>query len=472
MIKSSKLIFLLILLVVVCLIGAGISEPFYFGGASDADQADIKNAIYKFFSMRYETLKSNEMLNFSSIAEITNESKDWANEEQDKREIENYIQKTWAIKIQDYRFYLDYKSISVNQNIALVILIERNEVVYASNPLSPAASANIIHEISLKRTKGGWNIVKDQYTDDLKELRKTLTKTEVLENILDNFNGKGYTKPKLEPNLIITPMTTPLLDQIQWYFSSSYDRQIAKTYADNYYNTEGPVPLDIRNSDAWISSWNQNYRRYTLDEGADCTNFVSQAVFEATNFTASDKNYFYPDSYNHNLDWWFYKFSSPEGGSTPWISVGYFHNFLIWNYYYYFEEYNPNWIYRGPVGYDYPTSQLCSAQVGDIVFMKDGTTWKHTVIIDKIGPGSTCNGNNIYVAAHSEDWKQRPLSAYSGFTWYPVRIEGYLDTYPLFLSFIKMDETSLAGDKVSDPYPSAEQTNVQYVESSNPYPKP
>jgi len=201
-----------------------------------------------------------------------------------------------------------------------------------------------------------------------------------------------------------------------------YNNTSAVTYADTYWNTDitdDPVPIMILNLASWNPSWDNTYKTYQ-DGVTDCTNFVSQAVFEGVSYTASDRNYFYPD-YTHYNDWWYYKFSYEADGSLPWINVGEFYQFLTENYFNYI-----NWgiAVRGPAGY---RINLCNIHVGDLVFMyENGTGWKHSVIVDQVGT-NTCNGNNVYVAAHSTDHFHHPLSEYSGFIWYPVEIIGYFN---------------------------------------------
>jgi hypothetical protein len=142
--------------------------------------------------------------------------------------------------------------------------------------------------------------------------------------------------------------------------------------------------------DGWYPDWDTIYKEYA----ADCTNFVSQAVFEGVAYTASDPNYLYPDPANWS-EWWYYKFSDPADGSKPWFHVREFREFLITNHYNY-ENFGLEFVIRGPTG---KVVDLCNIQLGDFIFMYDiyesdpELEWKYTVIVDKID-GDTCNGNN------------------------------------------------------------------------------
>ena len=95
---------------------------------------------------------------------------------------------------------------------------------------------------------------------------------------------------------------------MQYY--DEYDRAAAVNYADTYWDRSislGPVPQIILDSEGWDPGWDETYKDYGE---TDCTNFVSQAVFEGVAYTASDPNYFYPDPANWS-EWWYYKFSDP-----------------------------------------------------------------------------------------------------------------------------------------------------------------
>ena len=183
-----------------------------------------------------------------------------------------------------------------------------------------------------------------------------------------------------------------------------YNNSAAKNYADNWYSGTGPVPNYIKSQTGWSSGWPTLYCRYAI---TDCTNFVSQALFEGTSYAYSQIDYFNPD-YTHWADWWYYKFSPDVDGSYPWVNTGGLYDFLTTN------------TGRGPYG---SATNLCSLSPGDIIFMKDGSAWQHAVIVSDI-IGSCNNATNIVVDGHSAD-EQELLSNFSEYTWHPVAISGY-----------------------------------------------
>jgi hypothetical protein len=232
--------------------------------------------------------------------------------------------------------------------------------------------------------------------------------------------------------------------------------------------TDGPVPSVITGLDGWNSSWDAVYKEYE----SDCTNFVSQAVFEGVSYTASDPNYFYPDPI-HTEEWWYYKFSTVADGSTPWIRVGDFYEFLTENYFNY-EYFGIEYVIRGPAG---KGVSLCNIHIGDVVFMYENEGdpgWAHTVIVDDLD-SSHCNGNNVYVAAHSDDAQRRPLSDYSGYLWYPVEIKGYFNYASIaFLPLVFQNIVGATEMKMnmSNLYPAPQDIYQQPTLSPQPYPGP
>lgn len=162
----------------------------------------------------------------------------------------------------------------------------------------------------------------------------------------------------------------------------------------------------MKNQPGWNSSWPALYCRVD----ADCTNFVSQAIFEGTGYTFSQTDYFNPD-YTHYMDWWYYKFSSVVDGSYPWVNTGGLYSFLTTN------------SGRGPYG---STTTLCGLSPGDVVFMKNTSgNWQHVVIVSAI-VGDCNNPANIIVDSHSPNMRG-PLNdpIFIQHLWYPVVISGY-----------------------------------------------
>jgi hypothetical protein len=371
------------------------------------------------------------------------------------------IHSEYNMEIIDYKFYLDFKKVEIEQDRAIVNLLESNEITYANNPKHPSAMAGLEHVISLLKVKGDWLITNDYYDDDLTRLLRISSKDELLKNVRKNHDQVKSEIPVFNqkaPSLPNSPTTT------NWQLFG-YDSSKAVFYANANFNRRGPVPTMIQNLDGWNSSWPSSYKLYNGPGVSDCTNFVSQAVFEGVSYIASDQNYFYPDSAHYN-DWWYYKFSNSVDGSYPWVTVGGFYDFLTANYFNYL-----NWGIgeRGPAGY--PFNDLCIIQPGDVIFMWYQGAWKHSVIVNQIG-ANPCNATDVFVDAHTENHITWPLTNYSTYSWYPVKIKGYLVEARLSFMPLVNNSGNTAGLMMSSPYPAPEDTFQPPASLLNPYPSP
>lgn len=470
--KSYKWVNLFVQGIVILAIGVGASVSWASPGI-DEDSASIKETIYAYFTLRYEALKANQPeVDYSAVTDdIENCSSEWLQMERDIRALHHFIHSVYEVTIIDYRFQLDFESIRVDGDEVVVRLRESNEIYYLRRPTEPSKSANIEHEIWLRRTENGWLITNDKYSDDFTRALEGSSLEALFEIVRKNHDHQrvdGGAEDQNPPN----PSESTSIAGMEYY--DEYDRIAAINYADAYWNsviTDGPVPQMILEMDGWDPDWDTTYKDYAWD----CTNFVSQAVFEGVAYTASDPNYFYPDPANWS-EWWYYKFSDPADGSKPWFHVRELREFLTVNYFNY-EYFGLEFVIRGPTG---KGVDLCDIQLGDVIFMYDTNEpdpelkWKHTVIVDKID-GDTCDGSNVSVAAHSDDAHERPLSEYSAFQWYPVEMKGYFDYKRVaFLPFVLNSSMSLAESWAQNPYPAPEgkDKRPEVTPVPNPYPAP
>lgn len=113
--------------------------------------------------------------------------------------------------------------------------------------------------------------------------------------------------------------------------------------------------------------------------GGDCTNFASQCIYAG----AGVMNY-------TPVFGWFYK--SVNDRTPSWTGVEYLYNFLVGN-----EG-------EGPFAEEVPLDKL---EVGDIVQLgRETGDFYHSPVVVAIA------GGQIYVAAHSYDAFNKPLSSY------------------------------------------------------------
>jgi len=336
----------------------------------EEEEKEIKAVIDEYFTLRYEAQKNTKQLDLSSITDTSKTptvTNNWLNREQKKQEIEFYIAETFDSRIIDYKFYLDYQSIKIDNSVAVVTLLESHDVYFSSDPDSLAQMANLEHVITLNKVKGQWRLTNDTYRDEMVELMEALPIDEILKNVKTNHDIQYSQQAEVEPPQLLG--------------TYSYNGTAAANY-----------------SNQWALARNPTYH----DEPNDCTNFASQAVYAGTNGTTSD-----PNDYNNK---WYYDFYS-HTGSLPWVRVSSFYTFLTSN------------NGKGPYGYS-SGAYLCNLGKGHVVTMKKNGDWAHTVVVSSID-GSCHVPSNIKINSHTVDRYRYPLSNYSGYVWYAITISGY-----------------------------------------------
>jgi hypothetical protein len=353
-----------------------------------SDEEKIKAAIDAYFATRYEGQKLVETQDFSTLVE--DDTSDWVKKEKDKREIELYIASLFDLGYQSYSYTLDYDSIEIKNNKAIVQVRESHDVVFNATAPEVSKLANLQHVITLHNKKDVWVIYKDEYQDELSQQLDNTTKEKIKEQVDQNHQDDQKRKdasssaPKVLADLAVSPLS----------ITYSYNRSRAVSYADTYWNGTGPY-----------------YRRDP--EGKDCTNFVSQAIYSGQGKTPPDTSGMATGSgRNWNYDW-YYTFGQGTGpisnsGSDAWVNVTAQRNFIT-----------GNTARIGPYGSQ--ITNLCYIKTGDVVQLNNGT-WFHEGIIVSVyyPPSPSCPGlGNILVDAHTIDRYHYPVSYWSsyGFRW-------------------------------------------------------
>lgn len=144
------------------------------------------------------------------------------------------------------------------------------------------------------------------------------------------------------------------------------------------YNRQNAVKYAHR----WAYYRNPNY--YDFERiGGDCTNFASQCIYAGSGIM----------NYTPTFGWYY---NSTNDRTASWTGVNYLYNFITTN-----EG-------DGPFGSEVPISQV---EVGDIVQLAiNGPNYHHSPVIVAIN--GRPSPNTIFVAAHSANADNRPLSSY------------------------------------------------------------
>ena len=143
-------------------------------------------------------------------------------------------------------------------------------------------------------------------------------------------------------------------------------------------------------------AYDRNPKYYNFDSvGGDCTNFVSQCIYEGCKIM----------NYTKETGWYYI---NGNNKAPAWSGVEFLNNFLI----------NNKSI--GPYG---KFSNQNEIEIGDIVQLSfDGQKFAHTLVVIKIENRFSLNG--IYVASHTLDSFDKSISSYAYSKIRFIHIEG------------------------------------------------
>lgn len=138
--------------------------------------------------------------------------------------------------------------------------------------------------------------------------------------------------------------------------------------------------LDIQKETAYARRWafSRNPHYYDFDRiGGDCTNFVSQCIYAGGAVMNCTRD----------VGWYYF---SLHDRAAAWTGVEYFYRFIVTN-----EG-------AGPYGFQVAAADACP---GDVIQLGNGGGFYHSLFVLR-------NDGEPYVAAHTDDAFDRPLSSY------------------------------------------------------------
>jgi hypothetical protein len=403
------------------------------------EQKKIEETVHNYFEMRYRVLSTLQLEDLNSLIKEFGHENSSLRSEKDKLEIELYHAKLYHLRYVDYKFFLDFRDVSIDiaTQTTTVSLFEGHDVVFeVSREIfkdKPIISSmrNLHHRIGLQKDDGVWKIVSDDYEDYLWRLIKAtgLTKDVYLRSanasqILTN-SIIGDLEPTYECNLQEDNSTYP------------YNRQGAIDYANQ-----------------WALGHNPNYFDFS-NVGGDCTNFISQAIYEGGGaFMASDGRPTYGWYYNNKDD-----------KASAWTGVSQFFDFVVPGY----LEWN-----TGPEGCELNKSYgLYQALEGDIIqydWTSDGT-WDHSVII--VHAVKSPPDWNLYVDSHSPDLFSYVYTSFiyehPGMNYRFIGIERLDAASSVNLPTVMKYEYAMAG-RMQNPYPAPMELSGPLTSSTYPAP--
>ena len=202
-----------------------------------------------------------------------------------------------------------------------------------------------------------------------------------------------------------------------------YIRERALMYAEKYAFSQNPVFGNFRGI------------------GGNCTNFVSQCIYAGSCVM----------NYKPTFGWYYISLNER---SPSWTGVDFFYNFITQN------------SDVGPFGRDAGSDEL---EIGDVIQLgRNGEGYYHTLLV--VG----FDGENILVAAQTDDAFARPLSSYTNDYARYIKILGVrLNSSPGQDCFDSVyNGIAIVGDGSQSspppPVPNAESTPIKEPETESP----
>ena len=354
---------------------------------------EIKNTILAYLALRYQLLSVSPPAEiqqdvFGELVSSGDDAKDFLTTETAKLAVERKWHELNKQRYAKYEYTLNYKDIAfdASSQMATVSLYEHFEIVceraIESSPQNPSSCAigGLTHEIVLHNEHSQWKIISDTYWDSWwREFRKPgLTTDEVLQKI--NVKLDSVKAHVSLPLSVAAPETEFSCNFSADDSSHPYERNEAVTYAQTH-----------------AENYNLYYPTYDDQTYGDCTNFVSQAIYEDGNASMSIPEPLPTRVTDGQLQW--YLLNGMQRASA-WNHVVPLYDFLVspaaWN--------------EGPEGCEMTynndeqlAERLSQIQAGDIIqYDWDGIGgWDHSVIV----VGRDENGI-VQVASHSPNSQQ------------------------------------------------------------------
>lgn len=325
-------------------------------------EAKIQAAVYRYFTLQYESLKRLKPVNFSFLV---------------RPDLEHLKRLAYELKrgrrlglgYRDYQFTADFKELEVKGHLARVSLAVDHYVVYQSFPDRISRMKGQSHNLELVKINGNWQI-SAHTIDDLVTAachKAGLSLDEYLHQAQNwEITDLGLREPSPVPSIL----------------------------ARGYYNRNAAVAYAHR----WALSYNPAYADFT-QSGGDCTNFASQVLHAGG----------LPMDQTGSQRWYYYALSRR---SPSWSGVDELYTYLTTN------------TAGGGAARLVPLAQVQPGDIIQLEF--DPSTWdfNHSPVVVHVGEAG--NPAKILMAAHTINRDNYPLANYSYRALRPLSVIGAL----------------------------------------------
>lgn len=375
------------------------------------DKKSCLNVIEQYFKGYYETLKTGQYVNTSSLFLINDDTVIPQRTLQNKMK----LYKAFNLEIKEYNLDLEYVDTTINDYEANIILIENADYRYNKAPSDLVSKiSNIEYTVKLKKIRGQWKIAYMDSTDEDYIMAKERSRQSFQEmtasgryvflaekgrqlhlffNELDNKINrlKAFSEKVQQANIPF--LKDPQLSRQVADFS--YIRENGIKYARDYANFS-QIPNDRK--------------LFYYAKENDCTNFVSQCIWAAYGgYLSEDFDLTKKNVQNRvrmvsagEQDFSWYGTGVGGGGTISWENVARFYHYTTQN------------KAIGPRGISYGAGRQADFNFYNVApghilqFWPTGKSrWHHTVYVTTVNtPGMI---NEMFVCQHSKDVKERPL---------------------------------------------------------------
>lgn len=328
------------------------------------DQEAIKSIIQAYFDIRYNARSASQrpghrLDGFGDTVSEEPDAKAFANKELGKLAVEARYAELQGTRYVDYKYFLNFQSFILDTATQLVTvsLREDKEVISESsardNPANPHVDqiSGLKHTIVMRKEQDQWRIVSDDYLDFLwRTLRRSGKSPEEILAQLSTKKPVQASGPAEAEIAAVLPADPS---------SHEYLRNEAAAYAVAH---------------AAFESYNPDYPNYDDGDHGDCTNFVSQALYEGGNVSmflpkVNGVTVLPPPSETFQGEEGWYMLWAKQRGRY-WSEVGPFYDFAVTSYQFWDE---------GPEATEFPAGLM----VGDVIQYNDpiDAEWAHEVIV-------------------------------------------------------------------------------------------
>ncbi len=321
-------------------------------------EQEIAAALDGYFEARYRSFRDLALADFSPFLAETDLGREFWAREKDKLTLEIEHARQYDLRYAEYAFFLTYEEISLDRaaGSAEVLVAEGHDVVFSVSKPVLSSQRNLVHRIRLKKIGGGWKIESDLYEDYLWRWLNISGMSAA--ELREEFTALQHVPP---PQMELPPSAQE---------KGEYDRKGVAAYAHRW--AVSPHP------------YNAAYFDFSA-LGGDCTNFVSQALFEGGKM----EMVFGGEHGVGTAGWYYY---GVDDRSVSWTWVDGLYDFLLDGHAYEVDAHH--------------------AQVGDVLQFNWGrdSLWNHSVlIVSRLG--EDVDSPFYLVAGHSPDVDNYPYTA-------------------------------------------------------------